>query len=562
VLNDIYLKPYTLIVQTLSPLHVGAGFKLGKADYVLHNGRFYVIDENKLMTWIAQQPDAEKLAFALADNLRDMGKGIGDFIRNNLRDRCKLSEITAYSLPYTGSPKDVFAFIKTSESLPYLPGSSIKGVLRSALLRGAMIQDVDLKQKAQKFIHEGAKLPKPKTNSDQIQAELFAPTAPKISKIPNYDINRLLVVRDSTPLDRNSLQVVQIKVLSVDRQKGLKWKQKPAKGTMADMDVYVEAIPTSVVLTHPVIWQTNLLREQAQLLGFASLEHLMAFLPEYCRRVSLNLLTQELDFYQRHGHKELEDWFEKRLTSLAKSSETIFILPMGWGSGYDAKTITDLLEEETFKLVVSKHKNTQGLGKPGRNPEEHWLGPGDSPKSRKLVVHSDGTLEPLGWVAMRFVLEKGAEDWIKSRRKTLIQRKPVIQPKPSLTSATPVTHQQSEAAASPSPAPTKPQASAPAPQPGKPAAPRPKPAEKPLIASFKDIPKPGDRFRGLVFSDYKGEVWLEIPGLNPDEQAYAVLLRSENPLLGKVKEGQSLECEAVAAEEESPGYWRVKCRFS
>lgn len=558
-MNDNYLKPYMLVVKTLSPLHIGAGFKLGKADYVLQNGRFYVIDENKLMTWIAQQPDAEKLALALADNLRDMGKGIGDFIRNNLRDRCKLSEITAYSIPYTGFPKDVSAFIKTPDSLPYLPGSSIKGVLRSALLRGAMIRDVDLRQKAQTYIYEGAKLPKPKTNSDQIQAKLFAPTAPNSSKTPNYDINRLLAVRDSAPLDRNSLQVAQIKVLSIDNQKGLRWKQKPAKGAMVDMDVYVEAIPTGVVLIHPVIWQTNLLQKQAQQLGFANLEHLMAFLPEYCRLVSLNLLTQERDFYQRHGHKELEDWFEKRLTSLAKSDETVFILPMGWGSGYDAKTITDLLGEETFKLVVSKYKNTQGLGKPGRNLEGRWLGPNDSPKSRKLVVHSDGTLEPLGWVAMRFVLEKGAEDdWLISRHQTLIQRKPVIQSKPALTSPMPVTNQQSEAATS-SPTPTKPQAAAAAPQPNKPAA--PKPAEKPLIASFKDIPKPSDRFRGIVFSDYKGEVWLEIPGLDPDEQAYAVLLRSENPLLGKVKEGQSLECEAIAAEEETPGYWRVKCRL-
>jgi hypothetical protein len=82
-----------------------------------------------------------------------------------------------------------------------------------------------------------------------------------------------------------------------------------------------------------------------------------------------------------------------------------------------------------------------------------------------------------------------------------------------------------------------------------------------LMSTFKNIPKIGDRFLGSIFNDYKGEIWLEIPGLDADDLAYAVVLRSEQPDLGKVKEGQKLRCEVVEIIEELRGYWRIKCKI-
>jgi CRISPR type III-A-associated RAMP protein Csm5 len=219
---------------------------------------------------------------------------------------------------------------------------------------------------------------------------------------------------------------MRVKVLSVNSKGGLSWKQK--HHSPKDMELYVEAIPTGQLWQHEIVWQTHLLQKEARLLGFDALEEVMIFLPEYCRRTSFNLLEQEYQFYIRHHNMELAKWFEKKINLLAKSSEEVFVLPIGWGSGYDAKTITDLLGEATFKIVVEKYKNTEGLGKPGRSKNANWLGPVDSPKSRKVVVQADGRLEPLGWVAMRFTSVDGKEsDWLSCERIRLASQRPDVE---------------------------------------------------------------------------------------------------------------------------------------
>ena len=541
-MSEPFLEPYTLEVHTLSPLHIGTGVKLGKADFFMQNGHVHVISENKLMSWIARQPDAEKLAIALADNLGNPGSGIRDFIRGHYSGRGRLPEIVAYSLPYAGSPRDISTFIKDANYQPYMPGSSVKGVLRGALLRGEMIDDIALRQHAQQEIRRGARKERPKTNSDQIQARLFASSAPQAGKAPNYDLNRLLLVRDSLPLNTNILAVIQVKVFSIEAKGGWRWKQKPFKGSYADMDLYVEAIPAGRDLTHHVVWQAHLLREQAQKLGFGSSEHLVAFLPEYGRRASLNLLSQEHEFYRRNGFGELADWFEKRINQLSDES---FILPMGWGSGYDAKTITDLLGSDIFELVVDKYKNTQGLGKPGRRRDAQWLGADDSPKSRKVVVHGDESMEPMGWVEMHLLPEDQARDWLKARRNALSDKKPAVHVPSKVSSPTPAQRPSTPAAepvATPRPAVLPP---------------------TPLTERFTTFPKPGDRFRGAVwFTDEDGSVWVEIPGLSADDYAAAVIGR--NRLGGrKFKDGASLLCKVISVEADpvQKGQWIVHCEL-
>jgi CRISPR type III-A-associated RAMP protein Csm5 len=533
-MTNSFLKPYTLVVQTLCPLHIGTGIKLGKADFIVQGGRVHVIDENKLMAWIIGQLDAEKLALWLADDLRGP-VGIDKFMRDRFRGN--LAEVTAYSLVYQGAPKDIATFIKTTDHHPYLPGSSVKGSLRSALLRGKMLGDNSLRQKATQAIAQGAAdRRKPRTNSDQIQANLFVKGDVKSSKWPNYDINRLLLVRDSEPLDVNTtLEIGRVKVISVQTNQSLQEK---------NYDIFVEVIKARQLFQHAVTWQTNLLKEQAKALGFQDLEDLMVYLPEYCRRVSENLLTQECDFYRRHGHHELMEWFEKRLISLGKSELEVFILPVGWGSGYDAKSITDLLGTKTLKKVVDIHKNTRGLGYPGNRPGPQWLGWNeDAPKSRKVVVRPDGTLEPMGWVAMRFTPADSLDDWLASRREALMEYRPVIkiveQPAPA---------QFEEPPKAPTSSSVVPRLA--------------KPPQKPLIKVFIDTPNPGDGFEGVIFGIEEETILLEIPGLDPDTQAYAMLARQDNPLLGKVREGQSLRCQVFVVEEDTAkkGCYRVRCQ--
>src|SRR5689334_13984350 len=190
-----FLKQYALIIQTLSPLHIGTGVKLGNGDFITSNGKLVVIDEHKLTSWIARQSNAERLASSLTNDLIRPEGGIAKFLRENFRG--DFANIEAYRLPYQGQPRDVATFIKTVDHNPYLPGSSMKGVLRSALLRGKMLGDKDLRKRATQAIDEGAENERrPSTQSDMIQSNVFVGNTPDRAKWSNFDINRLALIRD------------------------------------------------------------------------------------------------------------------------------------------------------------------------------------------------------------------------------------------------------------------------------------------------------------------------------------------------------------------------------
>jgi hypothetical protein len=86
-------------------------------------------------------------------------------------------------------------------------------------------------------------------------------------------------------------------------------------------------------------------------------------------------------------------------------------------------------------------------------------------------------------------------------------------------------------------------------------------SKKPFVKSFTTHPRPGDRFEGKVFGIENGIVSIEIPGLDPDVDAYAILHRTDNLLLGKCKVGQIVTCEVVSTKEIKAGYWQVTCRL-
>jgi len=533
--DENFLKPYQMTLKTISPVHIGSGAKLYRSDFITQNGQCIVIDENRLLNWIAGRPDAERLAITLADSLRDPKRGIQDFLsREPLKSQLLLSSVQAYSLKFSGRPRDVLVFIKDDGQQPYIPGSSLKGALRSALLRGKMLGDTALQKHACLQIQQG--VPRKKTNSEQIEAKLFVPSAQSGGKAPNFDINRMLVIRDSEAIPSGKLQVAPIKVLSVDLRDGLSLKKVVSRGSEFPMEIYAEVLQNGISVHMELVWQTHFLSKQARKLGFQTVEYLFAFLPEYCRRASQNLLEQERDFYKRHGQAELQEWFEKRLSELNALPENAFYLPLGWGSGYDAKTITDLLGEKTFETVVKSFKNTEGLGKPGRRRDANWLGPADSPKSRKVVVHADGRLEPLGWVEVRLIPSEQS-DWLAAEREALKSKKPasvVLQPSASAGTV----------GKSPAPVTTK-----------APISPAYKPQPQPIIERFDDVPKIGNRFYGTVLQT-GNQVMLEIPG-REDTEDYAVIDLSNRPIK-RPREGEKVLCEVIAVKKEK-NYWRVEC---
>jgi hypothetical protein len=264
---------------------------------------------------------------------------------------------------------------------------------------------------------------------------------------------------------------------------------------------------------------------------------LMTQLNEFCRISSDQLLEEELLFYSRHRQKDLQKWFEEKRDMQNKADSNIFLLPIGWGSGYDAKTIADLLSPTTFKAITTTYRNTKGLGYPGRNMDRQWLGPLDAPKSRKVAIrsiHNDIQLEPMGWVKIQVNDVNSPEiqqEWESLRNKSQLPKRnykaPILTESPRLKEEVEEIH-------------------------------KPK-LEPSFVISFDSIPEVGKQFIGTIFAiDQKG-IYLEIPGLSADEVAFGwISIDDRNP---KLKEDQSIHCQVseITTDPLQPEVKKVIC---
>lgn len=118
---------YQLHLKIMTPIHVGGQQEknlLRGIDYIQHDGRLYLINKAKLFN-----PDAEIHPDELADVL-----ALGD---ERQMARLLPKDKSKYLIPLLGTPGstgEIKAFIKDGAyGKAYIPGSSIKGALRSAV---------------------------------------------------------------------------------------------------------------------------------------------------------------------------------------------------------------------------------------------------------------------------------------------------------------------------------------------------------------------------------------------------------------------------------------------
>lgn len=141
-MND-YLKHYKVKILALSPIFIGSGKKISKKEYIYMPWNHCVI-----------VPDVEKMYTAL--QRKNLTQGFQDYIlrqgnyapslgewlgKNGFKEkdydawkRYEMDAGEAFLTKGTARPKEIEAFVKDSYELPYVPGSSIKGMFRTALL--------------------------------------------------------------------------------------------------------------------------------------------------------------------------------------------------------------------------------------------------------------------------------------------------------------------------------------------------------------------------------------------------------------------------------------------
>lgn len=214
---ESYLKHYKMKLKTLAPLYIGSGKEVTKKQYIFANNKIYVVDVPKFLKFIADKNLTDKyMTFLQNDDPRIKLK---DFLEKYCIGN--YDDITAYVLKGVEniddkrSLKNVSLCVKNAYNEPYIPGSSIKGMLRTVILWN-MICDTPENNRKLQGIKKDAKHEAKTSDGRSIKRNLG-----RISDIleKNYltknieekdvSIMRGLIVGDSKPVSLDNIVLCQ-----------------------------------------------------------------------------------------------------------------------------------------------------------------------------------------------------------------------------------------------------------------------------------------------------------------------------------------------------------------
>lgn len=360
------------ILHVITPVHVGDGSRLGRMDYVKRNDKLLAIDIQRLAA--LPEVDPEELSDHLFSRF-----DIGEFLQ---RIKVNPARVMKYSVDCRCDPQgDVLSCIKDCTGMAYIPGSSIKGALRTAVLWERIKNDPVGKENAISILRSEIK------NSKKKKAHAAGNLEKRFLGVdPNHDHLRALRVSDSDPLPTSSVGVFNVEMMSLVRD-------YVDKATLRKkMDLFVEAIKPGTETGITIDLDEFLCREHAASKLNLKVDDLDPKELESVTRSYYNdYVRSEIEFFSNYMRDDQKDgilkFYEKRLPEKRGG----MVLRVGWGGGWHGMTVARLFPE-----VLDDLRSAFGLGK--RNVPEF-------PKTRRLArVEIDNDKvesQPMGWIWLK-----------------------------------------------------------------------------------------------------------------------------------------------------------------
>ncbi len=391
----------TITLKTLSPVHIGGKTQeLTPLEGVVFQNNCFVIDETRLGRVLAESDRLD--AFSNAISQQGTRFNLEHFLNSNrLLNEQVLEQCAAYRCGTLigRTPRRFRPFVREAFNRPFVPGSSIKGVFRTAVLYNIlkrMKRDKPsefnryftsaVKQKLDEFnnvpehvryrpwFKDRVKQGLAKSIENQfIQRFNLPATESYASRGPTYqqrDFMRVLKVSDTQPLEKNSLALEEVQVISITGDNELYLKNA----------IYVEVIPEGTELQFTISLDENILNDFASMnkgdnIPFRSFDDLFSMASEF----ALDMWEHEKQYWggvNGPGALEMRDFYTQEPANFR----------IGWGSGLTGVSLL-LLLPENLRLEI-------------RDTLYEPRGQAIFPKSRRSVMEKGAPKRPLGWVLL------------------------------------------------------------------------------------------------------------------------------------------------------------------
>jgi CRISPR-associated protein Csm5 len=324
-----------ITVMTLTPLHIGTGRELMQGyDYCVHNKQTWRLNEDAILhARFSDDPrEIERLAKTpLCDLLNpDDFKPTSDFFRYVIPGQ-----------PRSTNPGSILREqIKSARDEVFLPGSSLKGALRTIISWQAW-RDLKLQPDRAKLDN------RPKFAARNYEREIFGGD-------PNHDLLRALQVSDSAPIAPDCLMLANVKVLMAGKEGSPIEVEAIRKETRFKLSAKIDPQLFSE-------WAGK--RNNFRLGGAQSwLENLVAI----GRAHAQERIRVQRDFYEKRANGAVIADFYRKMERLALKDGQ-FLVQLGWGGGWDSKTFgSRLTANDDFKeWLIQNYRMGKGTRQKG-----------------------------------------------------------------------------------------------------------------------------------------------------------------------------------------------------
>ncbi len=382
-------------VQCLSPVHVGTEERLGGHDFLVLRGALYRVDADRLLGELEQAREARD---------RYLTGGLAQ-IAQWLQQGDRLRRLSVYSCPVPRDPRpreDVRPFLADPLGRPYLPGTELKGAVRTAVLWQRISQTRDRTELARRVGRTRNRRGEEEAQRDRRSAgEWLEETL--LGEDPRRDALRVLRVGDSTPAPAPGLRVYP--VLVVARQSaGLGLMESP--GSRGQRSRYTQDVGRAVASFCECLHDGVEVRVRVEvdrfLLGsrdrWGTDARFLESWPEACNAFARSVAERERQWWTQAGSaappslRQLADAVTRFYTELLGRLQSLppghVVLNLGWGGGWRTKTVAELFGEDVVRRLVEQYQLDR---RSGSRP---------FPKTRKVAWVQRDRFFPMGWVLL------------------------------------------------------------------------------------------------------------------------------------------------------------------
>ena len=412
----------TATIKLQSPLlHIGSQVsRLSPFEYVATANRVYLPDAERLARALLQRgrlTDYVQAIYSRESLSRILDQAFGEDWSSVEVNGQPLFPTHLTSARWAQSPiSDLRPIIRNGFGQIYIPGSSIKGAIRTAIAYHLLkhgdryevpepIRLSSIEEQLRQKLKTGELKRKPKKADDEFMNSLFShyelryqKKRRKVDQGPNTDFMRALQVSDSQPLlpfrqaNARGKQIsynvpITVEVFTISRFADYKAKYRAS--IFAEILRNVQATFTLSLDTEMLSWFRH---EQGMQLPFNTLEELLVICSEFAQdqwdeeHYHWQALKDNRDRGKNLDLTDVRRFYEKETCP--------FSTRLGWGSGMTGVTIDWLLSDE----LRSQLRDTCGLKAPGF----------EAPKTRRVALSPKEELMFLpGWAKLTTV-SKGA----------------------------------------------------------------------------------------------------------------------------------------------------------